>query len=205
MRSAAQILPSSLTVQADRLVRGNGRDDFGLVVLAELFEVCDGGVARQNAAMHLEILGRDLGHALFDGDQVLGRKRPLVREIVIKAILDHRTNGDLRLRIQLLDRVRQKVRRRMANDFEALGIPIGDDTERGVVLDQRRGIHQDAGKLAGQRRFGKSRTNARRDLRHADRVIEVPAAAIGKCYYGHRFILANAGRLGPAPFELGAR
>ena len=89
----------------------------------------------------------------------------------------------------------------MADDFEALGIPVGHDAQLGIVLDQRRGIDQGSVELAGERRLGKSRANAGRNLGHADRVIEVPAAAVGKCDYGHTFILANAGRPGPAPFE----
>ena len=65
-----------------------------------------------------------------------GRERALVGEVVVEAVFDHRADRDLRLREQLLDRVREQVRRRMAQDLEALGVALGDDRELGVALDR---------------------------------------------------------------------
>src|ERR1700678_2012721 len=41
VRSAAQVFPIPLPVQADRLSGGNGADDLGLVVLADTLEMLD--------------------------------------------------------------------------------------------------------------------------------------------------------------------
>ena len=69
-------------------------------------------------------------HALLDRREVLGRERPLVGEIVVEAVLDHRADRDLRVGKQLLHRVGQQVRGRVADDVEALGVLVGDDRER---------------------------------------------------------------------------
>ncbi len=86
-------------------------------------------VARHHAPVHRQILRRDLRHALLDRGEVLGRERPLVGEIVVEAVLDHRADGDLGVGEQFLHRVRQQVRGRVADDLEPLRIPVGDDAD----------------------------------------------------------------------------
>ena len=116
----------------------------------------------------------------------------LVGEIVIKAVLDHRTDGHLRLREELLHRIREQVRGGVADDLEAVGILVGDDADRGVVIDDRRGVDQAAVHLAGQRRLGEPRADAGRDLGHRDGVVERFLTAVGKCNYGHRTLVVSA-------------
>jgi hypothetical protein len=41
------------------------------------------------------------------------------------------------LREQLLDRLRQQVRGRVANDFQALGIALGDELELAILRNAR--------------------------------------------------------------------
>src|SRR5687768_18062868 len=53
---------------------------------------------------------------LFRSSQILGRERTLVREVVVKAVLDHRADRDLGLGKQLLYRLGEKVRGRVAQD-----------------------------------------------------------------------------------------
>ena len=59
----------------------------------------------------------------------------------------------------------------------------------GVVIDERRGIHQDAVDFAGQRRLGKPGTNARGNIRYGNRTIKVFLASVRKRNYGHGLIL----------------
>ncbi len=61
-------------------------------------------------------------HALLDGGEILGREGPLVREVVVEAVLDHRADGDLRFGKELLHRVGEQVRRGVADDVQALGV-----------------------------------------------------------------------------------
>ena len=87
----------------------------------------------------------------------------------------------------------------MADDLQPLGVAVGHDADRGVVIDERRGVDQGAVDLAGERRLGEARTNAGRNVGHGYGAIEVPSTAIGKCDYGHRTILANDRTARPLP------
>ena len=156
MGTAAKVLPVALAVQADLLAGRNRRDDLGLVVLADVLEMLDGGIARQHAAVHFEVAARDLGHALLDGREVIARKRRLVGEIVIKAVLDHRPDGHLRAREELLNRIGEQVGGGVPDDLETVGVLVRDDAHRGVMIEGRRGVDQAAVHLAGQRRLGEA-------------------------------------------------
>ncbi len=61
-------------------------------------------------ALDLDVALRDFGHALFDRGEILGRERPLVGKVVVEAVFDDRTDGDLRVGEQLLHRVGEQVR-----------------------------------------------------------------------------------------------
>ena len=80
-------------------------------------------VARHDAARHLLSALASSAILRFDRRQVLGREGPLVREVVVEAVLDHRADGHLRVREELLDRLRQQVRGGMADDLEAVRRP----------------------------------------------------------------------------------
>ena len=123
VRPAAQIDEIVLPVERDRLAGGNRRDDLGLVVLALVPEELHRLVARHHLALDLEVALRDLLHALLDRGEVFRRERPLVGEIVVEAVLDHRADGDLRVGEQLLHRVRQQVRRGMPQDLQPVADP----------------------------------------------------------------------------------
>ena len=204
VRSPAEVFPIALPVQADCLAGRDGTDDLGLVVLADALEVLDRCIARQHPPVHLDIPGRDLGHALLDRRQIVARERGLVREVVVKAVLDHRTDGHLRPGKEFLHRVRQQMRGRMADDLQALGILVGHDADCGVVIDHRRGIDQAAVDLAGERRFRKPRTDAGRDVGHRHGLIEDLLVTVGESNYGHMSI-TNTMRLesgkSPAPLR----
>ena len=116
------------------LARNRG-DDLGLVVLAHRFEKLDRVVARHELARDRLVLFRELGHLLLDRREVFRRERPLVRKIVVEAVFDHRADGHLRVGKQFLDRVGEQVRRRVAQDLEAVRILVGDDRERRIAVD----------------------------------------------------------------------
>ena len=109
-------------------------------------------VARHHLALHRQVLLRDLGHLLLDRGEVLRREGPLVGEVVVEAVLDHRADGDLRVGEQLLHRLRQQVRGRVAQDVERpRDSSVGDDRDLGVGLDAVAGVDQLAVHLAGER------------------------------------------------------
>ena len=109
-----------------------------------------------SAARDRLVLLRELGHALLDRGEILGRERTLVREVVVEAVLDHRADRHLRVREKLLDRVGEQVRRRVADDVEALGILVGDDRECGVAIDRYDVSTTLAVDLAGERGLGEA-------------------------------------------------
>src|SRR5471032_2066254 len=172
VRAAAQVGEAAFRVQGHILVGRNRFDDFGLVGFAYRFEIGDRFVARQDLARDRLVLLGQLGHFLFDGDQVVGRERTLVGEVIVKAVFDHRTDGHLRVGEQLLDGVGQQVGRRVTDDVETIGILVGHDGEVGIFFDQKGGVDQLAVDLAGQGRLGQAGADAGGHLRHGDRAVE---------------------------------
>ena len=82
---------------------------------------------RHHATLDRQRLGDDLLHLGFDLFQIVGRERRLAREVVVEAVVDHRTDRDLGIRKQPLRRLREQMRGRVADDVERLGTFLGDD------------------------------------------------------------------------------
>ena len=173
MRAAAQVFERAFAVQRHVFIARDAGDDLGLVGFAQAFEVFDGLIARQHAAHHGLVLGGQLAHLFLDGDQVLGREGALVGKVVIKAVLDHWANRDLRFREKLLHRVGQQVRRRVANQLQPVGVLGRDDGEFGVLRDRVARVDQLAIDLAAERRLGQAGANGLRDFGHRDGAFEL--------------------------------
>src|SRR5690606_28278845 len=98
-----------------------------LVVLTNAFEELDRIVTQPLlTGDHFVLLGQ-FSHFLFNGFQVLGRESTLVGKVVVKAIVDHRANGDLRVWKQALDRVSQQVGGGVTNHLQAVCVLGGND------------------------------------------------------------------------------
>ena len=121
MRTDAQIDETALAIEADLLARRDLADIFGLVALADAGEEGDRGVAVPDFAGDLLVAAHDLAHPLFDLFEVFGREGLGAGEIVIKAGLGRRAEGDLGLGIEFLDRLGHDVGGVVAQDFEPLG------------------------------------------------------------------------------------
>ena len=185
MRAATQIHPASLAVEADGLVRGDAGDDLGLVVLAQPFEERHGLIARHLATLDPQISLGEFAHLRLDGGEVLGRERTLVGEVVIEAVFDDRTDGDLRLREECLRRLREQMCGRVADHLERVRVFVGDDLEHRVRHDRERGIYEMAAHLTGERGFRKPRPDVGSDLRHGDGTLETALAAIRQRDHRH--------------------
>jgi hypothetical protein len=71
------------------LIGGNRGDQFSLVLLAnDRGKTLRHRRAFQTSRRHRDITLGQLAHALFDGGQVFRRKRTLVGEIVVEAVVD---------------------------------------------------------------------------------------------------------------------
>ena len=106
----------------------------------------------------------DLPHLLLDLFEVVGSERSRPVEIVIEAVLDRRTDAELRLRIELEHRGGQQVRGGVAVDFERLGILRSQDLQRGVLFDGAGEIEHLAVDLGRDRRVRQPGTDAFGDI-----------------------------------------
>ena len=77
----------------------------------------------------------DFGHAVFDLFQVICGKGLIPRKIIEEPVFDDRANGDLCPRKQFLHRLRQKVRRVMANEFQRISVIARHDLQRCILVD----------------------------------------------------------------------
>src|SRR5262245_54426036 len=98
MRAAAEIEPVALEVDLDRLVAGNGVDQFDLEVLALVAEHLLYFLPVPHLLGEWLVARDDLAHLLFDRGKIFRRERLVAEEVVIKTVLDHRADGDLRAR-----------------------------------------------------------------------------------------------------------
>ena len=185
VRAAAQVLEGALAVQRHIFVGRDAGDQLGLVGLAHALEVFDGGIAWQHAAHHRLVLGGQFAHLLLDGGQVVGREGALVAEVVIKAVLDHRADGDLRVREQLLHRIGQQVGGGVADHLQPLRVLGGDDRQPGILRDRVAGVDQPVVHLAAQGGLGQAAADGLRHFGHRHRTIELALRAVGKRDLNH--------------------
>jgi len=179
VRSTAQIDKLALAVQRDVLTLGQVLDDFGLIFFIFLAEVLDRFTPVPDLALHRQGILDDAAHFRPNAIEVIHREAGRIGEIVEKAVLDHRADGALGLRIKALHRLRHQVRGRMANDFKPFRIPAGDDAKGGISFDQVAGIAQHAIHFAGQGRLGQARADSGRHVHDRDRLVELFLAPIG--------------------------
>ena len=135
MRAAAEVGPLALAVELELLVGGDGVDQLDLERLALLLEIALGLLAAHRRLDERPVARDDLAHALFDRGKILGRERRRAEEVVIEAVLDHRPDGDLRLRPQRLHRLGEHVRGVVADQFERARIVAADELDLGVGVD----------------------------------------------------------------------
>ena len=129
---------------------------------------------------------RELVHLRLELGEVLRRERPVEREVVVEAVLDHRADGDLGIRVDRLHGLREQVRGRVAQDLEAVGILAGDDGDLRVAVDQVGGVDELAVDAAGERGLREARTDARSEFRHGERLLETALAAVWQGDDRHR-------------------
>ena len=122
-------------------------------------------------AIHLHPLQRlvlldDPGHLGLDPGEIPLGDRVLQLEVVVKAAVNRRSEGQLDAVEQPHHRPGHHVGGRMAHDLQGLGILLGDQPERDLALLRQRqvGPHQLAVNPGGQRRLGQSRPDVGSDV-----------------------------------------
>ena len=116
VRAGAEIGKLALRVERDVRVKRKIVDELDLVGLVLLFHILDGFLARQLKALELQLFLADLAHLRLELFHDLRRKGKRRVEVIIEAVVDRRADGQLDLRMQPLDGLRQNVR---------TGVPVG--------------------------------------------------------------------------------
>ena len=115
-------------------------------------------------ARERRVAGDDLAHLGFDLGQIVGRERLVAREVVIEAVVDHRTDRDLRAGIELLHGLRHDMRRVMADQLERFGIVARQELDRGVIVDGRFEVGELAVEAHRHRALGERRRDRLGDV-----------------------------------------
>ena len=189
MGPAAQIHPLALLVDSDLLITRQVFNDLHLVVLTHIAKNFDRPVAGADDALNSQIVGGDLGHALFNGLEVFRREVVARRKVVIKTVLNGRSDSDLRAREELLYRLRQQVSGGVTNNFYGRLIAIRENTERGVALNHIGGIDLSAVNHTSECGFRETRANIGGDIKHCDRGIKSALGSIREGNNRHEALL----------------
>ena len=136
MRAAAKIEPVALLVDFYLLVFRDGVDQLDLEQLALVAKNLLRLIARPDFLGEGFVARDDLAHLLLDRGEVFRRERLVAEEIVIKAVVDHRPDGDLRAGPQRLHGFGEHVRGVVADEFERPRVVAGQELDFGVVLDR---------------------------------------------------------------------
>src|SRR4051812_18149943 len=142
MWTAAQIDEIALGIQRNGLVAWNRTNDLRLVFFTLLAKKIDCLVTTPYLPLDLDVTLGDFCHPLFDRHEVVRRERAFVGEIVVEAILDHGTDGDLRLRIKLFHCMSEQMGSRMAQDIDTFVVLVGDDLKISIMIDGETHIDQ---------------------------------------------------------------
>ena len=172
VRATAHVDIFFVVIQAHGLLVRHVFHQTQLVVLATGGEHVDHFGARRDFLDDVVIFLDQCMHALFDGRQVVRSERTLVGDVVIEAFVDDRADDHLRGWVQLLDRMANQVRARVANDLQPLLILGRDDLQAGIGGDQVAGVNQLAVDLAGYGGLGQACTDGCGDLGYGNRMIE---------------------------------
>ncbi len=135
MWASAEIKEGTLPVEADGLIGGQGFDqlDFERFIFGAVMR--DRLIAAPNLPGDRFIAVNNFMHAGFDRREVFGRERCCTMKIIIKAVVDCRPDGYLRVGVKLPYRFSHYMGGIVANDFQRIVIPLGDDRKLNVAGD----------------------------------------------------------------------
>ena len=168
MRAAAKVEPVALLVDRDRFARRDDVvDDLRLIVFADLLERRDGVLFRPDFPNDRVVLVDDLFHLLLDALEILRGERLLAREVVIEAVIDHRADRDLRIRIHFLHSLRENVGGVVPDELKALLVTRRHDGNFGVAVQRTVEVIEFPVHLGGKRSLGEGFGNGFRNIGRA--------------------------------------
>ncbi len=164
VRAAAEIDEFSLPVAGDALADRDAARDLDLQVVLLLLEDRDRFFDRHVHPLDRQVFADDLAHLGLDRGQIFRREGARRVEVVVVAVLDRRTDPDLDVGKEALDRLGRQVRRRVPVDGHGVRRLRGDDLERRVLFDRRFQVHDLAAELPGPGVLGQARPDLEGDV-----------------------------------------
>ena len=153
MRTRAQIGEIALTIEGDHRVLGQIVDQLDLVRLTFGLHQFQRLGAGQLKALERVIRLDDALHFLFDLLEIVGRKGLGAIKVIVETVVDSRTDGQLGIRIERLDRLRQHMGRSVAVNAAAFLVRKGQKLNFAVVVDHGFEVFHFAVDLGGDRFF----------------------------------------------------
>jgi hypothetical protein len=178
VRAEAHVEPVALPVDRDLLVLRQFVGPFGFELLAVLDEVLLDARAVPHRALDRQVAIDDLGHALLDLREVLGREGLVAHEVVVEAVLRRGAERDLRAGVELLHSLRQHMRRVVPQQLERIGIARRHDADLRIAIDHMGEVDHLAVDAQRQRGLGEAGPDRGRDLGATDRFVEGPDRAV---------------------------
>ena len=161
VRTAAEVEPLALVVEADRLAFRDGVEQLELEPLAHPLEAGVRVLAAHLLAAEGPVGLHDLGHPGLDPGQVVRGERLLAVEVVVEAVLDRRADRDLGAGIEVLHRLGHDVGAVVADDRQRLGLVGLDDPDPRIALDRPRQVTQLAVNLDHEGHLGRGSWRSR--------------------------------------------
>ena len=166
VRTAAQVNELTLPVQRQFLMRGNGFDDLCLVLLSHATKECNSLIPWHDRTADTEVLLGQFHHFFFDCGKVIRGKRPFKSEIVIKTVFDNGADCHLCLRKQFFHRLRHQMSAGVAQYLQACFVPVGNDAQGRISVNQVGSIDQAAVHFTGQGRPGQAGPDVRGNIQN---------------------------------------
>ena len=121
VRADAHVDVFALLIEAEHRVFRQVTDMLNLILFAALLHELDGLLAAEHKRLDRQVFLDDLRHLRLNRGQILVGELLIAQiDVIIKALLGRRAIGEVRVRIQALDRLRKNVRGRMADDVQLL-------------------------------------------------------------------------------------
>ena len=140
MRPAAEIDEIALLVKGNFRVLGQIVDKFLFIRFAEIIHHFKGVLAAQRKALDGQIALDDLVHFRFDLAEIVLADGRFEIYVVIKTVFDDGPDGELAGRVNGFDRLRQHVRRGMAEHVQPRFVFQRYDFQRAVLVEHVRQI-----------------------------------------------------------------
>ena len=160
-------------------------DDLRLVVFADLAEHRDRLVLVPDFADDRIVSIDNLAHLGFDFLEVFRRERRLAGKVIVKAVIDHRADRDLRVGIEFLHGLRQHVRGIMPDQLKAFSVIGRHDFDPRIAVQRARQVTQFAIDTGGNRLLGQGIRDGTCDVERACTLFKLTHRSIGQGYFDH--------------------